>query len=109
MNSTFQGVCVASVTPMTAEGDVDYGTLAAFTDLRGFSWWGFAAGFMTYLAPNSSAPDHVQASYHCVNDGFNPPCVGGQLPLLMGPGASIPAGCRKPLIENAETLGPVRK
>lgn len=29
------------------------------TDLRGFSWWGGASGFVTYLAPNSSAPDVI--------------------------------------------------
>lgn len=29
------------------------------TDLRGFTWWGGASGFTTYLAPNSSAPDVI--------------------------------------------------
>lgn len=28
-------------------------------DLRGFSWWGGASGFVTYLSPNSSAPDVI--------------------------------------------------
>ncbi|MGN6547697.1 MAG: DUF1559 family PulG-like putative transporter [Aureliella sp.] len=28
-------------------------------DLRGFSWWGGATGFVTYLSPNSSAPDVI--------------------------------------------------
>lgn len=45
-------------------------------DLRGFSWWGYAAGFNTYLSPNSSQPDVMQSSGYCVNDGVNPPCVG---------------------------------
>ena len=46
-------------------------------DLRGFSWWGFGAGFMTYLAPNSSSPDRMFYNHYCVNDRKNPPCVGG--------------------------------
>lgn len=29
------------------------------TDLRGFSWWGNASGFVTYLPPNSTLPDVV--------------------------------------------------
>jgi prepilin-type N-terminal cleavage/methylation domain-containing protein/prepilin-type processing-associated H-X9-DG protein len=28
-------------------------------DLRGFTWWGGAAGFTTYLPPNSSLPDVI--------------------------------------------------
>ncbi len=28
-------------------------------DLRGFTWWGGASGFVTYLAPNSTAPDII--------------------------------------------------
>jgi prepilin-type N-terminal cleavage/methylation domain-containing protein/prepilin-type processing-associated H-X9-DG protein len=29
------------------------------SDLRGFTWWGGAAGFTTYLGPNSTSPDVV--------------------------------------------------
>jgi prepilin-type N-terminal cleavage/methylation domain-containing protein/prepilin-type processing-associated H-X9-DG protein len=29
------------------------------SDLRGFTWWGGAAGFTTYLPPNSSLPDVI--------------------------------------------------
>ena len=46
-------------------------------DLRGFSWWGYASGFHTYLAPNTSQPDVMQSAGYCVNDGINPPCIGG--------------------------------
>ncbi len=28
-------------------------------DLRGFTWWGGASGFVTYMAPNTSAPDVI--------------------------------------------------
>lgn len=28
-------------------------------DLRGFTWWGGASGFVTYLAPNSTSPDVI--------------------------------------------------
>ncbi|MGN6134975.1 MAG: DUF1559 family PulG-like putative transporter [Aureliella sp.] len=28
-------------------------------DLRGFTWWGGASGFVTYMAPNSSSPDVI--------------------------------------------------
>ena len=45
-------------------------------DLRGYTWWGFAAGFSTYLTPNSSQPDVMQESFYCVGKGVNPPCIG---------------------------------
>ncbi len=45
-------------------------------DLRGFSWWGDAAGFEAYLAPNSSFPDVLFSPYYCQNGSPNPPCVG---------------------------------
>jgi prepilin-type processing-associated H-X9-DG protein len=37
------------------------------TDLRGFTWWGPAAGFMGYVPPNSSLPDIMQAASYCNN------------------------------------------
>ena len=44
-------------------------------DLRGFTWWGRAAGFSTYLAPNSSQPDVMSNVAYCVSSGaVNPPC-----------------------------------
>jgi len=45
-------------------------------DLRGFSWWGDAAGFEAYLAPNSSFPDVLFSAYYCLDGPPNPPCVG---------------------------------
>ncbi len=44
-------------------------------DLRGFAWWAFGSGFMTYLSPNSNQPDVMQSSGYCNNAGRNPPCV----------------------------------
>ncbi len=34
-------------------------------DLRGFTWWGGASGFVTYLAPNSTSPDVITGG-NCV-------------------------------------------
>jgi prepilin-type processing-associated H-X9-DG protein len=44
-------------------------------DLRGFTWWGGASGFVTYLAPNSTSPDVITGGI-CVSL-LNPlmPCV----------------------------------
>ncbi|WP_165249674.1 DUF1559 domain-containing protein [Paludisphaera soli] len=45
-------------------------------DLRGFSWWGDAAGFEAFLAPNSSFPDVLFSPFYCSSRKPNPPCVG---------------------------------
>ena len=46
-------------------------------DLRGFSWWGYAAGFSTFLGPNTGEPDVMQSSSYCdATIEGNPPCVG---------------------------------
>jgi len=45
-------------------------------DLRGFSWWGDAAAFETFLAPNSSFPDVLFSPYYCIDSPPNPPCAG---------------------------------
>ncbi len=44
-------------------------------DLRGFAWWHGGAHFETYLAPNSSEPDMVEAAYACKPGVPNPPCA----------------------------------
>jgi prepilin-type processing-associated H-X9-DG protein len=44
-------------------------------DLRGLTWWGFAAGFETYASPNGSDPDLMQRPGDCKNEiEPNPPC-----------------------------------
>jgi prepilin-type processing-associated H-X9-DG protein len=43
------------------------------SDLRGFTWWGGAAGFTTYLGPNSNLPDAVTGGL--CDSIHNPPCT----------------------------------
>ncbi len=45
-------------------------------DLRGFSWWGDAATYETFLGPNSSFPDVLFSPFYCINQPPNPPCTG---------------------------------
>jgi prepilin-type N-terminal cleavage/methylation domain-containing protein/prepilin-type processing-associated H-X9-DG protein len=52
------------------------GIMGQYTDLRGFTWWGDATGFTTYLAPNSPLPDVMNDRSYCVNQAPNPPCTG---------------------------------
>ncbi len=44
-------------------------------DLRGFTMWGYSAGFTTYLTPNTQAPDLVSYSYCQSRYMNNPPCT----------------------------------
>jgi len=45
------------------------------SDLRGFSWWGDATQFTTYLPPNSSIPDRIYTLTYCNNQPLqNLPC-----------------------------------
>ncbi|MBX6315354.1 MAG: DUF1559 domain-containing protein, partial [Isosphaeraceae bacterium] len=45
-------------------------------DLRGFTHWGDASAFETYLAPNSSLPDCIYTINYCKYPmGTNPPCI----------------------------------
>ncbi|MEX0792109.1 MAG: DUF1559 domain-containing protein [Pirellulaceae bacterium] len=46
------------------------------TDLRGFTWWGYAAGFTGYVPPNATQPDRT-ASGGCKSDEplMNLPCA----------------------------------
>ncbi|MCA9162875.1 MAG: DUF1559 domain-containing protein [Planctomycetales bacterium] len=47
------------------------------SDLRGFTWWGDASGFSTYLPPNATAPDVVYTTAYCNNQPqLNLPCTG---------------------------------
>jgi prepilin-type N-terminal cleavage/methylation domain-containing protein/prepilin-type processing-associated H-X9-DG protein len=46
-------------------------------DLRGFAWWHSGAHFETYLAPNSTQPDILEAIGYCKAQNIsNPPCDG---------------------------------
>ena len=53
------------------------------TDLRGFSWWGDASEFSTYLAPNSTQPDVIYTPGYCDPALPNPPCTG--VPTAVAP------------------------
>jgi prepilin-type N-terminal cleavage/methylation domain-containing protein/prepilin-type processing-associated H-X9-DG protein len=43
-------------------------------DLRGFTWWGWSAGFETTATPNSNDLDLLQQAEYCVPVLPNPPC-----------------------------------
>jgi prepilin-type N-terminal cleavage/methylation domain-containing protein/prepilin-type processing-associated H-X9-DG protein len=44
-------------------------------DLRGLTWWGWAAGFEAFVAPNGSDADLLQNKDYCKNTvASNPPC-----------------------------------
>jgi len=56
-------------------------------DLRGFSWWGGASGFVTFLGPNSNSPDVVTGGVCRSEQDGNPPCVSASTrtrPRMMG-------------------------
>jgi prepilin-type N-terminal cleavage/methylation domain-containing protein/prepilin-type processing-associated H-X9-DG protein len=51
-------------------------TAGSQTDLRGFTWWGPAAGFEGYFGPNSLSPDSLQFASYCNNQPAQGlPCV----------------------------------
>ncbi len=45
------------------------------SDLRGFTWWGGAAGFTAYLAPNSSLPDVITGGICSPTTSPKMPCT----------------------------------
>jgi len=46
-------------------------------DIRGFTIWGDASGFTSYLTPNSKLPDVIYIAARCVYPNGNaPPCIG---------------------------------
>jgi prepilin-type processing-associated H-X9-DG protein len=52
-------------------------------DLRGLTWWGWAAGFETYASPNGSDPDRMQRPSDCHSElPRNPPCLPAAGPLF---------------------------
>jgi prepilin-type N-terminal cleavage/methylation domain-containing protein/prepilin-type processing-associated H-X9-DG protein len=76
-----------SNTLMTAEvivGQPGNGTY----DLRGYSWWSWAAMFSGLLTPNSTLPDMMQSSGYC-NYPYNnnPPCAAASGNFTMYNGA----------------------
>jgi prepilin-type N-terminal cleavage/methylation domain-containing protein/prepilin-type processing-associated H-X9-DG protein len=64
-------------------------------DLRGFSWWGGASGFVTYLTPNSTEPDVCTGGICNLTDRNNPPCTTTSTttrPRMMGTRSRHPTG-----------------
>lgn len=52
-------------------------------DLRGLTWWGWAAGFETFASPNGSDPDRMQRPSDCKSElAVNPPCLPAAGPLF---------------------------
>jgi prepilin-type N-terminal cleavage/methylation domain-containing protein/prepilin-type processing-associated H-X9-DG protein len=45
------------------------------SDLRGYTWWGGAAGFTAYLAPNSNQPDVITGGYCTPTTSPKMPCT----------------------------------
>lgn len=44
-------------------------------DLRGFTWWGWSAGFESLTTPNGSVEDRLYGSSYCKFVEPNPPCL----------------------------------
>ena len=56
-------------------------------DLRGFTWWGGASGFVTYMTPNSTEPDAITGGICRPTVPGNPPCTTASTvtrPRMMG-------------------------
>ena len=45
-------------------------------DQRGYTWWGYAAGYTSFLSPNSNEADRMQSLTNCDLELLdqNPPC-----------------------------------
>jgi prepilin-type N-terminal cleavage/methylation domain-containing protein/prepilin-type processing-associated H-X9-DG protein len=62
-------------------------------DLRGFTWWGWSAGFETFTVPNASDPDRIYGAQACNSVLPNPPCMPSSLAdLYMGAARSRHTG-----------------
>jgi prepilin-type processing-associated H-X9-DG protein len=65
-------------------------------DLRGFTWWGYASHFQTYLGPNSSQPDVMQSAGYCKTSNLdNLPCTGPHtttMPITIAARSRHPGG-----------------
>ncbi|EAQ81815.1 DUF1559 domain-containing protein [Blastopirellula marina] len=63
------------------------------TDLRGFTWWGDASQFTTYLPPNTSQPDAYNGTCH-TDPQANLPCTASSTsnPTMMASRSRHPGG-----------------
>ena len=88
-----------SNTLMLAEGVQGRGD-----DFRGLVWWGRAAGFCTYLPPNTSQPDVLQADSLCdLQYNTNPPCMGytTDRPMTLAARSRHPGGVQVALCDGS--------
>ena len=68
VNDRFKGRNLAYITDGTSNTMMVAEVLQGQgSDLRGFTWWGDASGFTTYLAPNSNLPDRIYTAGYCNN------------------------------------------
>lgn len=80
---------------------------ASKLDVRGLTWWGDAAGFSTYLAPNATAADLTCNSDYCqypLSD--NPPCalMSSGLPEMYGARSKHPGGVNVAMCDGSVRL-----
>ena len=74
------------------------------TDLRGFTWWGDASGFSTYLMPNSPLPDVIYTATYCNNlPTQNMPCTTSTTanPSMFGLRSRHPGGVQVALCDGS--------
>ncbi len=74
------------------------------SDLRGFTWWGDAAGFTAYEAPNTTVPDRIYTAGYCNNEPLqNLPCAvaDGSNPSRFSSRSRHPAGVQSVLCDGA--------
>ncbi len=74
------------------------------SDLRGFGWWGDAAGFSTYLSPNSALPDVIYTAGYCNNlPILKLPCTvsTAALPSMFGARSRHPGGVQVTLCDGS--------
>lgn len=71
-------------------------------DLRGFTWWGDAAGATTYLPPNATQPDVIYSATYCRNmPEINLPCTVSSAgnPNMFGSRSRHPGGVQVALCD----------
>jgi len=73
-------------------------------DTRGLTYWGDAAGFTTYLAPNSPQPDIIYSMVSCnYPHGNNPPCtqISSLMPSMYASRSRHPGGVQVTLCDGS--------
>ena len=86
-DGTSNTLCVSEVIQAPSGGN----------DIRGFTWWGGAAGFVTYQTPNNSAATDVMTGGTCGNQPSTPP-----FPCTTNSTATLP---RMQLVRSRHTAG----